>query len=452
MKITSGRAWIALFTLAWMTTGCNSWQLSSDSEIHYQRSDTLRSLEVRAKGSVAFTEDEKDILGIFPHGYLLIKERRGLDVRKFQAVQEAGGTLRRSFSFQGESREVDAEARAWLARILPDVIRQTGMGAHTRVARLLKQGGSQAVLEEISRIESDGVKCLYFRELFDGGNLDSQALQRAAREISEEISSDGEKATLLSDATDPYFKDEASRPAFFKALESINSDGERAHLLSSLLNRKELNPHAFIQILKSAAGISSDGEKAGVLIETAALCPSHEAVLSEYLTTAATISSDGEKAGVLSALLKKKDLSQDMLVKLLKTAADISSDGEKAGVLERAAKVEGARSDAVRSAYIATARTISSDGERSHILNALLERGDLSKDVLKDVLQAVAEISSDGEKANVLEQAAPLCAKDEVLLSAFVAATETISSDGEYRRVMSALISQKKPVAILRDR
>src|SRR2546430_8433340 len=409
MKITSQMAWIALSILAWLSAGCNSWQLSSDSEIHFQRSDSLRSLEVRAKGNVAFTEDEQDILGIFPHGFLLIKERRGLDVRKFQAVQKADGTLRRSFSCRGESRELDAEARAWLARILPEVIRQTGMAADVRVGRLLKQGGPQAVFEEISRIESDGVKCLYFRELFDGGNLDSQALQRAARQISEEISSDGEKATLLSDVTGPFLKDEASWPAFFKALESINSDGERAHLLSSLLNQKELNPDAFIQILKSAARISSDGEKARVLVEAAALGPNHDAVLSEYLTTAATISSDGEKAGVLSSLLKKKGLSQDMLVKLLKTTSDISSDGEKAGVLEQAAKVEAARRDAVLSAYVVTARTISSDGERSRILNALLERGDLSKDALKEVLQAAAEISSDGEKAHVLEQAAPLC-------------------------------------------
>lgn len=441
----------AVVLLACLYTGCASRYQRSDGEINLGWSSALASLQVKAKGDLEFTEEETDVRSISPQGYLLIQERRGLTVRKFEAVPGPDGTITRSYSFRGRPHEFDEEARAWLARTLPEVIRKTGIGASTRAQKLLRQSGALGLLEELSRLKSDRVKRLYFKVLFQSGNLSSRDLEQAARQVSQQISSDGEKANLLSEMADPYIKNDTVRRAFFEAVESIASDGERAAVLSGLLAREDLSREVLIQTLRSAATIASDGEKAGVLLETAKQNPMDDAVLSEYLRTTATISSDGEKSTVLSALLKQEDLSNEILVKVLNTAATLSSDGEKAAVLEQAAKV-CPNNETVLSAYLATAGSISSDGERGRILTAFLSRGELSQNILKQALESAAAIASDGEKATVLAEAAKFCSNDEMLLSAFLAATETLSSDGEYRRVMSTLMTQLKPRAILRSK
>jgi hypothetical protein len=438
---------VALLLIS-LGTGCTSRYQESNGAISLGWSSAMASLQVKAKGRLEFTKDETDIRSISPEGYLLIKERHGFTVRKFEAVEEPGRALRRSYFFRGRQHELDEEARAWFARILPEIIRETGISVSARAQKLLKRGGPQAVFEEISRTKNDRVKRLYFRELFESGALNSHDLQQAMRQVSQEIASDGEKASLLSEVADLYLEDDAVRPAFFEVVETIASDGERAGLLSALLAKKEVRKEALIQMLKSAISISSDGEKAGFLTQAVKVCSRDDAVISTLLETATTIGSDGGKSGVLSALLKKGGLSHEMLAKTLNVAATLSSDGEKARVLEEAAKV-CPNNDAVLSAYIATASSISSDGEHGRVLSVLLDKRDLSQGILKQALHSIAQISSDGEKATVLEQTVEFCSKDEALLSAFVAVVETLASDGEYRRVMSAL-NKVKPTAILR--
>ena len=436
--------------LACLYTGCTSRYQGSDGEINLGWSSALTSLQVKAEGALEFTEDQTDIRSITPKGYLLIKERRGLTVRKFEAVQGPDGTLTRSYYLRGRPRQMDEEARAWLARVLPEVIDGTGIGASTRAQKLLKQRGTPGVLEEIAHLKSDRIKVLYFKELFQSGNLSSQELQQAAQQVSRQISSDGEKASLLSEVADLYVMNPAARSDFFGAVQTIGSDGEREGLLSGLLTRKGFSQELLIQVLKSAANITSDGEKASVLVKAAEHCPADDNVLSEYLRTAVTISSDGEKSRVLSALLKKQGLSNEILVKTLNATATISSDGEKAAVLEEVVQIRP-NHETVLSAYLATAGSISSAGERGRVLTVLLGRGDLSQQDLRQVLESAAGIASDGEKAAVLEQAAKFCSNDDTLLTAFLAATETLSSDGEYRRLISTLMNQIKPRALSRS-
>jgi hypothetical protein len=441
---------VALLLIS-LGAGCTSRYEQSNGTTSFARSSTMASLQVKAKGNLEFTEDETDIRSISPEGYLLIKERQGFTLRKFEAVQEPGKALRRSYFFRGRPHELDEEARAWLARILPEIIRETGVSVDARAKKLLKQGGPQAVFEEISRTKNDRGKRLYFKELFESGVLTSHDLQQQAmRQVSQEIGSDGEKASLLSEVADLYLEDDAVRPSFFEAVETIASDGERVGLLSALLAKKQVRREALIQMLKSATSIGSDGEKAGFLTQAVKVCSRDDAVISTLLETARTIGSDGEKSDVLSALFKKEGLSHETLAKTLNVAATISSDGEKARVLEEAAKV-CPNNDGVLSVYIATASTISSDGEHGRVLSVLLDKGDLSQAILKQALQSIAQISSDGEKATVLEQAVELCSRDEALLSTFVGVVETLASDGEYRRVMSAL-NRVKPAVIPRSK
>ncbi len=87
---------------------------------------------------------------------------------------------------------------------MPQMIRESGVGAERRVARILRQGGPPAVITEIGLIHSDGSKRIYLEQLFSQATLNTEQLKEAARLI-RGISSDGDKAQVLTTVDEKYF-------------------------------------------------------------------------------------------------------------------------------------------------------------------------------------------------------------------------------------------------------
>jgi hypothetical protein len=346
----------------------------SNNSTHIKYSDGDHTLEIKAKESMEFTDDDADIKSISRDGYLMVEEERGGTTRKWEVRQGADGRPQSSFYLRGQAHPLDREARQWLAEVLPDVIRNTAIGARARVLRIQKQRGAGGVLDEISLIKSEGAKRIYFRELFNSGNsLDAATLRRATRQVAREIHSDGEKANLFIGSADVFLVHQSIAPDFFEAIGSIHSDGERRRVLSAILN-KNLNDENIIRTLKSARAMSSDGEKANLLIQHTEVFLNHPSSLQAFFETTDSLHSDGEHARVLSALLKRQGLSRENLSRALRSAERISSDGEKANVLIHAARVY-ASDEAALSAIADAAKTIKSDGEKSRVLSAIKRHG-----------------------------------------------------------------------------
>ena len=343
----------------------------TDMRVRYE--DGARSLEVRAKGGLEFTDDDSDVKHLAPGGYLSIEERRGSVSRRLEVVPGADAQPQRTFYSGGLRRAFDREARAWLAEILPDLIRNTAIGARDRVRRIYGRSGAGGVLDEISLIKSEGAKRVYFRELLRIGRLDAPTLRRAARQAAREISSDGEKASLLIETADLFLSHKSAAPDFFDAVGTINSDGERRRVLSAVLKRSP-GAEDIVRSLRSAREISSDGEKAYLLVEHLALFLDHPASLPTLFDVINSISSDGEHARVLSSLLKRHTLDRENLMRVLRSAERISSDGEKANVLLAAVRAHAGDARAL-SAIADVTKTISSDGEKQRVLSAIARHG-----------------------------------------------------------------------------
>ena len=72
--------------------------------------------------NVELTADSKDVKAIGKDGYLTIDETRD-GVRRRLKIEPAGdGKLKRTYSVDGVTQEMDDTAKAWLARILHDSI------------------------------------------------------------------------------------------------------------------------------------------------------------------------------------------------------------------------------------------------------------------------------------------------------------------------------------------
>lgn len=379
----------SIFALAYASTGSTQAAgQSSKSTTHRERSitrvndgddnwnwihrdDSVR-LEVNIRGKVEFTDDYTDIKGIPDgNGRIRVLDERGGTSRKFEAAVAADG-LKRSYWVNGESRPFDNEARAWLAKVLNDTVRQGGYDARPRVQRILKERGPRGVLQEISQLKGDYVKRVYFDELIESGNLDEGMVRQALRQAAGEIKSDYEKAQLLIKMSENYLQNDSQRAIYLEGVNTIKSDYEKGRTLSALLKKGELSRENLSFLLKSVAAISSDYESAQLLIKIADTYSFDESSRAAYMEAVATISSDYEKGRVISAFLKKSDNHKDALMFALKGASTISSDYEKAQLLIKVAAASSG-DETVRTALIDTAKSIKSEYERGRVLNAVFK-------------------------------------------------------------------------------
>lgn len=72
--------------------------------------------------NVELTADSKDVKAIGKDGYLVIDETRDGVRRRLRIEPAADGKLKRTFSVDGVTQEMDKTAKAWLARTLHDSV------------------------------------------------------------------------------------------------------------------------------------------------------------------------------------------------------------------------------------------------------------------------------------------------------------------------------------------
>ncbi|HEX8174891.1 MAG TPA: hypothetical protein VF543_07215 [Pyrinomonadaceae bacterium] len=344
----------------------------TDSHTTWQWQDNgwKKSLEIR--GRVEFTDDYTDIKSVTDGGFVRIEETQGGTTRRLDVVPEANGQLRRTFYVGGVSRAMNEQDRAWVAKIILEAVRQGAVDADRRVQRIFERRGLSGVMEEISLIQGDYAKRIYFNALIKNRSLDASSLQVVFRESARQISSDYEQAQLLISAAEMIAGRSPALPAFFEAAGTIQSDYEHRRVLSTLLKRSEPGRDLLLMVVRSAARIASDYEKATLLREVAALSLEDAQLAAAFFQTTGTIKSDYEHRRVLSALLKRRGLGPNVLGRILESAARISSDYEKATLLLEASSAYSGDTR-LRDAFLRTVETIKSDYERGRVLSTMLK-------------------------------------------------------------------------------
>ena len=412
-------------------------QQSSETHMEMTTRNGLTSLSVRIDGAVEFTDDDHDIKSLSPGGHFRTEEGTWLSKRAYDVKTDAAGNLTKTYSEGSSVKPLDSEGRGWLERLLPQMIRDSGFGAGPRVARILRQGGPQAVITEIGLIHSDGSKRNYLEQLFSQTSLNTEQLREAAKLI-REISSDGDKAHALIAVDDKYFSGEL-RTNLFEAVESIHSDGDKRRVLSDIAKKDAGNVATLLSVARAAKHISSDGDKSEVLIEMANSYRESDGLGMAYFEAVKSISSDGDHARVLSTILAAHGDHRETLSRVLESAEKISSDGDKARVLKEAV-ARYSDDEIIRKTFLQAANSISSDGDHQQVLVALLHRQGIDAATVGSIANSAQRISSDGDKARVLVELAR--ADVEPVREEFFAAADTIHSDGDHSNVLLAVLDK----------
>jgi beta-lactamase regulating signal transducer with metallopeptidase domain len=399
------------------------------------------SLDLRAEGEVKFNPEATEIQSISPGGYFEVNLRQDDTLKQVKVTPGTGG-LQYVYKINGKQQPFEGDAKTWFAQFLLALERTTGIAADTRVPALLAKGGPTAVLDEISNLQSDYVRGIYFRKLLEQPNLPSSVVQRVIKQAGEQIHSDYELARVLMTVGKQYdLPDEASRTAFLTAAGKLKSDYEHSRVLIELLRRPNISKENVAMALNSASTIKSDYEKSRILLSLMDQKSFDQSQLDFYLKLVGSIQSDYEKSRDLLAPLQKYTLAADQVNRIMDATSGMGSDYEKSRLLLGLAK-QGKFDEAQMTNYLKVVDSMKSDYERSRCLLALMETNKLSNASLAKVLEAVGRIKSDYEKSQVLQTVARSYTLEGQLRESYIKAAESIHSEYERNRALAGVVKR----------
>ncbi|HEX2077778.1 MAG TPA: hypothetical protein VHG08_08720 [Longimicrobium sp.] len=326
-------------------------------------------LEIRSRGQVEFNDEGDWVVSVPADGLFTVEESGSGPDRRVEFRPGQDGPRVRFFVNGGE-RPLDASGREWARRLIRRAVRENGVGAERRVARIRARSGVSGVLAEIAELETDLGRRSYYRALLNGGRLSTAEFTRVMDDVGRRMGSDTETRLVLVDAA-AQAGDGTRMASLLRAAGTMESDVETRLVLNHLADRQQLaDAAARAAFFRVAEGMSSDVERRLVLNAVADERPAEGSSREAFFRAVNRMSSDVERRLVLSRVLD--GASVDATVGALQSAAAMSSDTEKRLVLMQvpAAHLRNAR---VTAAYRRVVDAMRSDTERSLALRRLAD-------------------------------------------------------------------------------
>jgi hypothetical protein len=418
-----------------------SWFGEEGSQHYTSWTENNRQLSLRTRGAIEVADDDLDVKSVARDGFFTLEERLGWDRTKIDIRPDANGRLQRTFTKSGTVTSYEPEGRAWLARLLPDYIRRSGLNADGRVRRILARQGPDGVLKEISIIPSDHVKRVYIDKLLDQQAVDAAVVSRLLVQIGREIDSDYECATsLIGIAKRGIITTDEQRLAYVTATKTLSSSYEHRRALTPMTANGPLSDGVAAVFLESASHIESDYEVASLLIDFAKTQTVTAGTTNAFLAAAITVDSDYELHRLLTPIVKNPaPMAPAVMAGVLRAAHGIDSDFELAGLLIDIATTQKIE-DTASGPFFAAIDSIHSDFERGRVLKAMAARPPLADSVALGIIQATKQMNSAFEAGNVLKSVATTHPLTGNMRTAYIDAAERLSSEHERNNALVMLV------------
>jgi beta-lactamase regulating signal transducer with metallopeptidase domain len=400
-------------------TGSSSLGISTHIDIHNSGNSQIlellistpsRCTEAAVLGKAVFSPDETHIEQLSPGGFARFRERTTAFDRAVSVTTAGDGSLSYSAMVDGRAAPFDAGMSAWLAHLLPDVLREAAFNVPARVARLRAHGGVPAVLQEISLIHTSAAKRAHYEELIKNGpTLSETDAEKIAQQVGRDLTSSGDLSAVLQMLPRSAVQSPGARQAIADALSRIQSSGDKAATLAILAPNAD--PGMLLLLAKAAEDLSSSGDKANFLITTAAeyLASGSESLRNAYFRVVSSVQSSGDMANVLISVMPYGHASPAIPLEVIHSSKALASSGDAANVLIQLITMRLLQPGDPRVALALVDRTLTmaSSGDRANVLIMLAGSGALSNPQVKDAFtKAAMALPSEGDRANVLASAA----------------------------------------------
>lgn len=374
-------------------------------KISHSTDDTSWKLTSRLTGKIRFNYEETQILYFPEDSELDVRIDDGEDKQRILISRDNGET---EYRYYINRQQIDiTQDPNWQAGFIPDLLRSTGWNAKQRAARIFSQGGTSAVLQEVSLMRSEQGKAQYLMHIPQLTTLSAQEVNQIFHATSH-ILSDHQKAKTLKSlfqnirfAGNEWFTDE-NWEELLTVTTDIESDMEMARVMRSVVMAVPLDSYIWPDVFAAMHAIESDFELAKLLSELITHRPLAQLQLEHMLTATRSIESDFELAALLIHMVEHLGLPQEVVSDWLSAAKTVESDFEMARTLNALTVNRLSEQDLINTITLAR-EEIESDFELAGFFKVLMHNQSISgkaRDVLYDSLSA---IDSDHERLRVIE-------------------------------------------------
>ncbi len=398
----------------------------SENKTVIRHSNGFNSFNVETRGKIELTDDDRDIKSMSPDGYLEITKTVFGSRRTLVITPQANG-LKREYYEGRTAIPYEPEGRKWLAEIMPELIRSTTIGAESRVHRFYRQGGVNAVLREISSMESDYVRYHYANILMKVPAITTKDYAPIINSIAGGMDSDHYLTEFLQSGMDKFLSTKESADALFAATRKMESDHYKTQIIKEALRTQAASPEAIRSILAASSQIESDHYKTEVLTSLMRQPNLSDPVVNEMIATTRTIDSDHYRTVVLTKALGYKGLSGASYQKVLESVRDIESDHYKTEVLKKLLENKLPTEQVFTLVDLST--SIDSDHYLSIVFSEVLEGQDLNDEAFKRLIDRAADVDSDHYASTILQAALELDGLNEAKTTSILSAASRIDSD-----------------------
>ncbi len=433
---------MAAFSVLIVSSACyDKQQISWSRSGEFEWRHGPRTVFVKHLGEIGFADNDEDVLRVSTGGYLFIQESALLDSRSMEFTRQPDGSVGRRFVVNGEETAVDRDAREWLARMLPEILRRTGINASERATRILDRQGFEALFAEVRLMPRDTDRVRYLQEAIESGGLTEDQKLRIVHDVATTFfMPDSKKSAVLSDWAHKYSEVELLA-GLLKAGETIGADSIKARFVLSLIELHCGSAEKMGMILNSVKGIGSDSHKEKVL-GVATDCLSQDDHFREaFFDSLNSILSDSHKSSVLRRVVEKSAVTP-----VSSSVARSAELGKQLGANETvaSARVNGTHDvyiedPGVSKEFYGAVDRIGSNSIRASVLLAVVRQSALGKTTLLRVIESAECLLNDSIKADVLTQIAHVASDDAEVSMRIRQAAETIGSSHLFRTVLSQL-------------
>ncbi len=454
-------------TYAMKTTEARRGEL--DRREHYYKSkDSFSAYEIKYKGKITISDDDRDIKNISPDGYFKLTKSSFGNTRTIEIESGQSGNLTKKY-FEGRKElAFEPEGQEWLEEILIDVIRKTGIGGKERILRIYNKGGVRAVLNEIDdydktsgysyykstshalfyfeSIEYSGynVKNLYYKTLVNEISLSKEDLVMVLRKM-EDIVSNSTKGTLLREILKKYELDSYLMEKFLETTETLSYNTERGNTLRVFQKKYKIereNAREFINVIEDMSYNSEKGNVLKPLLESQKL---DKNVLSAIIDAVDNFSSYSERAAVYRVMTPYVVGDEELTNQLLRAVNNLSSSYRylKDELVEYLAKGKVLTdNDLSKSAVLNIldiARTYDANTKISTTLRKLHGSMTNDREVIQTYFNVINSMDNEMEQYNLLLDLLRVHKLDELGYTYLLDAAEDIA-DSDYKHGASAIL------------
>lgn len=388
--------------------------------------DGFQSFNVETRGKIEVTDDDKDIKSMSSDGYLEITKTVFGSRRTLVITPQAGG-LKREYYEGRTSLPYEPEGRKWLAEIMPELLRSTTIAAESRVNRFYRQGGANAVMNEIEEMESDYVRQHYATLLVRISNLQAKEYPMIIKRFAEAVDSDYYLAEFLQGGLEKFLTSKEATNAVFAACAKMDSDHYRTQVIKDVLRSQPISVESIKTVLAASNNMSSDHYKTEVLTTLLKQPNLTDPIIAEMVNATLSLESDHYRTVVLKRALDTRGLSSESYQKVLESVKEFESDHYKTEVLTDLLANKLPTQQVFNLVNISN--SIESDHYLTVVFKEVFKRQELSDEAFKSLIERAAEVDSDHYASVILRAALDLDNLNDAKLTSILAAAGRIDSD-----------------------